>query len=164
MEISLLDKTLHNRNDFNCGHPCLNDWLLQKANQSSKKGLAATYVATATETPEKVLGYYALSMHQIDAENFPCNGYPRYIPVAMLGKLAVATDAQGQGIGVYLLMDALDQVYKISTKIGVAGICVQAIDTKAANFYAKYGFLPFHDEPLKLFMPMQTIKQLFSAS
>jgi hypothetical protein len=38
---------------------------------------------------------------------------------------------------------------------------VDAKDDGAARFYAREGFLPFPDRPLKLFMQMDTAAQLF---
>ena len=39
-------------------------------------------------------------------------------------------------------------------------VIVDAKDTTGVAFYLRYGFIPFPDQPLRLFLPMKTVAQL----
>ena len=77
----------------------------------------------------------------------------------LLGRLAVDTRFQGQGIGKTLLTDALSRACQISADLGVHAVEVLAIDTEAAKFYGKYGFLEL-DSPLHLVLPISSIQEV----
>jgi hypothetical protein len=48
------------------------------------------------------------------------------------------------------------------TQLGMKGnVVVDAIDEKAREFYQRYGFIDVPGHPNRLFIPMQTIAQLF---
>jgi GNAT superfamily N-acetyltransferase len=74
--------------------------------------------------------------------------------------LAVDRKAQGQGLGGVLLVEAIRRVAAVSTQVGIAGMFVDAIDGRAAAFYAKYGFVPLPGNPLRLFLPLKTLLQV----
>lgn len=63
-------------------------------------------------------------------------------------------------IGAHLLIDALKRCVLISDQIGINVVVVDAKDTKAAKFYNHYGFIEFPSNKLKLFMSINTIKEL----
>ncbi|HEY9701561.1 MAG TPA: GNAT family N-acetyltransferase, partial [Allocoleopsis sp.] len=89
-------------------------------------------------------------------------GIPTYpIPALLIGKLAVDKSAKGQGLGGELLVDALLRTVKISQEIGIFAVRVDAIDLKAKEFYLKYEFISFQDNPLSLFLPITTIIKEF---
>ena len=96
--------------------------------------MARTYVAVAG-TESQVLGYYAVSNHQVSYEDLPeeeAKGLPNVeIPVVLLGRLAVERSAQGQGLGEHLLFDALRRVSQVSQQIGIRAVEVDAIDDRA---------------------------------
>ncbi|WP_374669191.1 GNAT family N-acetyltransferase [Ramlibacter sp.] len=77
------------------------------------------------------------------------------IPGVRLGRLAVHQRYQGKRLGEIMLMDAIERVRRITEHAGVVCLFVDAIDDKAAQFYARYGFEAFQDEPLKLFLPVK---------
>ncbi len=43
---------------------------------------------------------------------------------------------------------------------GVYAVEVDALHESAAQFYARYGFVPLRDNPLHLYLPMRTTQQL----
>jgi len=112
----------------------------------------------------KVLGYYAISNHQVSYEALSedqAQGLPAIdIPVVLLGRLAVDKSIQGQGLGEYLLIDALRRANHISRHIGFRAVEVHAIDEDARRFYLKYGFVSLLDDQRHLFLPMQVIRKL----
>lgn len=154
-----------NREQFDCGYPVLNEYLKKYALQNHKKEIAKTIVATPLSEPLQIDGYYTASASSIDFEFFPPTyqkrlpAYP--LPVMLIGKLAVDTRVQGQGLGEELLVDALNRAVKASSEIGIFAVRVDAIDSKAQEFYLKYEFIRFQSQPLSLFLPIKTILEQF---
>ena len=153
----------HDRSQFDCGQEALNDWLKQRASQFDRRDLARTYVAVESGH-SSVLGYYAVSSHHVRFAELPdeeAKGLPRLdIPVMLLGRLAVDVRTQGQGLGSFLLIDALRRAQYLAETLGIRAVEVDAIDAAARSFYLKYGFVSLTDDANHLFLPMQTIRQL----
>ncbi|NJL23037.1 MAG: GNAT family N-acetyltransferase, partial [Leptolyngbyaceae cyanobacterium SM1_3_5] len=61
-----------------------------------------------------------------------------------------------------LFMDALHRVVAVSSEMAVMAVEVHAVDEAAQHFYLNYGFQPFLDAPLHLFLPLQTVERLFA--
>jgi GNAT superfamily N-acetyltransferase len=159
MTIQILSLTgNHNRKNFDCGRIELNLWLQQIARQHQEKGLSKTFVATLPETPEQILGYYALSLAELATHNLPKSWqtkFPRHIPAIRLGRLAVDKNYQKKGLGELLLMNAIEKAKFIHQQAGGIGLFVDAIDQQAAQYYLHYGFQAIPDNPLLLFFPIK---------
>jgi GNAT superfamily N-acetyltransferase len=151
----------HDRTAFSCGVEALDRYLKQQAGQDARKNAAAPFVLL--EQGSKIVkGYYTLSMTGIDVEGLPeeiARTLPRYpvAPAALLGRLAVDRGCRGQGLGGLLLADALKRLMR--SEIAWAAVVVDALDDTARAFYEHYGFIPFPDCPLKLFMLKKTVEQ-----
>ncbi|MBR8838984.1 MAG: GNAT family N-acetyltransferase [Stigonema ocellatum SAG 48.90 = DSM 106950] len=108
-----------------------------------------------------VAGYYSVSMAEIQRESLPENyrrGLPRYpLPAMRLGKLAVDKSMQGGGLGKRLLINCFHRSLRLSSEVGIFALTVDAINEQAKQFYLKYGFIPFEDNELSVFIPMKTI-------
>lgn len=159
-------RPVHNRADFTCGTESLDTYLHRYAGQDQRRNISRVFVITGDEQ-EIIAGYYTLSNFSIDLTEIPdeqVRGLPRHpeIPAALIGRLAVATAFQGQGLEEALLMDAMVQLIDKSGSIGIYAIIVDAIDENAAEFYAKYGFLRFPSRPDRLFLPIETAKKAFA--
>lgn len=155
----------HARESFSCGHAALDRYLRQQARQDAQNQVAAAFVAVAPPA-NQVLGYYSLSASSIKAVDLPpdmVKQLPRYplLPVTLLGRLAIDEACKGQGLGQFLLMDALYKSLQAATAIAAMAVVVDAKDATAAAFYQHYGFLPLTDSASRLFMPMKTIAALF---
>lgn len=161
--IEPFDKQRHDRTGFDCGLEALNDWLTTKISQYEKRDLARTYVLVAEGEPF-VKGYYSISNHTVVYEALPddqAKGLPQIdVPVVLIGRLAVDASVQAQGLGEFLLLDALRRAEYLASKIGVRAIEVDAIDESAKRFYQKYGFVSLADDPRHLFLPMKVIRKL----
>ena len=147
----------HDRQGFDCGRPELNDWLRQIAKQHQGKGLSRTFVAIQEEMPERICGYYALTLAEIEQCHLPetlRKKLSQRIPGIRLGRLAVDQRYQGKKLGELLLVDALMRAQRIHQEAGVVGLFVDAIDEHAAEFYRHFGFLPAPDNPLMLVFPV----------
>lgn len=155
----------YERDNFDCGYPVLNDYLKKYARQNHEKGIAKTFVAISQSQSLKIEGFYTVSASVIEFASLP-ESYqkrmPNYpIPAILIGKLAVDNSMKGQGLGRELLVNALFRTVKAAQEIGIFAVRVDAIDLSAKEFYLKYEFIPFQDQPLSLFLPMTTIYKLF---
>jgi len=164
-QISEILSSKHRKSEFSCGKEMLDNYLHKQANQDIKRKLSACFVVNDEET-NLIKGYYTLANNSIPQESIPSHiqkKLPRSyksIPTTLLGRLAIDSRFQGQGIGKLLLIDALKRSYEISKTIGSFAVVVDPIDQDAENFYTKYGFIKLHDSG-KMFLPMKTIIQLF---
>jgi ribosomal protein S18 acetylase RimI-like enzyme len=162
----------HDRSGFDCGVEALNLWLRQTALQHQAKGVSRTFVAVPSDTAAvkdyqaagygdiretSILGFFALASAFVLAEDLTpelAKRYPRQIPVTRLGRLAVRSDLQGQGLGRILLADAVTRSRNAALSVGSAGIFVDAKNDAAARFYTGYGFKACREQAHKLYLPM----------
>lgn len=165
MLVEPLGKT-HDRAAFSCGNPSLDQYLKERARQDARRYVAAPFVLVASPGEKELLGYYTLSSFAIDLSDLPPNtarklpSYPT-VPVTLLGRLAVEERHAGQGLGEFLLMDALRRSITQSSQIASVAVVVDAIDDSAARFYKHFNFVPFPERPTRLFLPMRTVAALF---
>ena len=159
MRIELL-AAHHNRDGFDCGDSALNQFLQRLAGQQQRKGLGKTYAALADDGVS-VVGFVTVSAGQVAATQLPPNlKLPRYpVPILRIGRLAVDTRHQGQGVGQDLLAFALRLALEFSQRIGLYAVVVDAKHEKAGAFYRRLGFMPTSDNPLCLFLPLATLQQ-----
>jgi GNAT superfamily N-acetyltransferase len=58
----------------------------------------------------------------------------------MLGRLAIEARHQGQHPGRSLLLDAMTRVLHAGELIGIRALLVHAVEERARNWYAQFGF------------------------
>jgi ribosomal protein S18 acetylase RimI-like enzyme len=147
----------HDRSAFASASPPLDAWLRQTAQQHQRRGLSRTFVAVLDDQPARILGYCALTACEALTEALPddlSRKLPRRIPAVRLGRLAVDTSVQGQGLGTLLLMDAIDRSQRVLEHIGIHALFVDAKDAAAAGFYRKFGFRALPDLESTLALPL----------
>lgn len=83
--------------------------------------------------------------------------YP-LVPAILLGRLAVSSAVEGKGVGKTLIADALIRAYELSGQVAAFAVIVDAIDENARSFYLRCGFIDMASVPMRLFIPMATIK------
>jgi len=154
----------HDRTGFRCGNPSLDDYLVRRAGQDARRGVAQIFVLEG-DSSSTVRAYYSLSMTGIEPQSIPDDlrdKLPRYdtFPGALIGRFAVALSEQGRGIGRLLLLDALHRVVAASVHVAAYAIVVDAIDDGATVFYRRHGFLPDPRNSRRLFMPVATARRL----
>jgi len=145
----------HALEEFDCGRPSLNDWLVRHARQAQGSGSAKTYVVA---DGSRVLGYYSLTVGQIDTLQAPepvrkgMGAYP--IPVVILARMAVAQEGQRRGIGVGMLQDVIRRTLAIAEQAGIRALLTHPIDEEASRFYLRFGFetSPIRDQQLLLLL------------
>jgi GNAT superfamily N-acetyltransferase len=136
-------QAVHRLDTFDCGKPALNEWLMRHARQAQGSGSAKTFVAA---DDDQVSGYFSLTVGQIDTMDAPeriRKGMGQYpVPVVILARLAVSRQAQGRGIGVGLLQNAMRRTLLIAEQAGIRAMLTHPIDEEAARFYRRFGFEP----------------------
>jgi GNAT superfamily N-acetyltransferase len=152
----------HDRATFDCGVPALNEYLRRYARQNHESGGAKTFVAVAPEARTIVLGYYTISPGAIAFAKAPATitrKLGRYdVPVFRLGRLAVSCAVQGRGLGGDLLLAAGERALAVAQEVGGVALAIDAKDERAAAWYERFGALRLLDDPLKLVLPLDTIR------
>jgi GNAT superfamily N-acetyltransferase len=158
MLVELLDSERHDRAAFSCGELSLDDYLRTRASQHHRDGIATTHVLVDPRKPGRILGYYTLSaaqLHLTDLQEADRKRLPRYpVPAVRMGRLAVASDAQGKGHGELLLGHATHRALALRDQLGVRVLLVDALHAKAAAFYRLYGFLETTAANGVLYLPL----------
>lgn len=152
----------HARSEFQNGVEPLDRYFRTQAGQDARKNVAAPFVLVLPDGT--IAGYYTLSATSVQLRELPARTVrklPRYplVPATLLGRLAVDRHHQGKGYGRFLLADALYRAAR--SEIASFAVIVDAKDENARRFYERESFLPFPDQPMKLFRPMADIRRLF---
>ena len=136
----------HVVNAFACGRKVIDEFLKRKALRCADRCELAVFAATMPQS-RICLGYYAL---QVGSDTVPESrehkksylGAGEYsaFPAVELKFLGVDETYQGQGLGKYLLMDAMDRVYDITQNAGLYAMTLQPLDPEATAFYERAGF------------------------
>ena len=155
----------HHRGDFDCGSDALNRYITTQARQEMDRGAAIVYVLVPSDRPARVAGFYSLSSTAVRISEWPESSrkkLPRYplVPATLIGRLAVDRAYRGLGLGERLLIDALRRSLTASRTVASVAVIVDAKDTSSVEFYLRYGFQPFPDQPSRLFLTMKTIAAL----
>lgn len=147
---------------FECRSAEQTDWLRHHARQAQAAGTAKVLVVTP-DTSDLVVAYYAWSMGSISIEDAPARvrkGAGRYLqPVALLARLGVSLEHEGQGLGAGLLADAIGRTAQLGVEIGCQGLLVHADTAEARDFYVHLipEFEPSPTDKLHLVVLMKDI-------
>ena len=151
---------LHNFKDFSCGEPSLDNYLRNWGVRNTQNDFSTTYVLCPRGTKE-VIGYYSLCASSIRSCRLPeVKSAPRNIPTVLLGRIALRHDFRGQGLGEILLIHVFRETLLVSTKISVWGLELDAINESVKQWYQNFGFMEIIDEPLHLYIEIETLRQL----
>lgn len=158
--IERLNKTIHDRSDFDCGESSLNDYLKFTARQHMDKGYAQVWVAVSEPGSPHIIGYYTLSTNALEPDQLPGKPSIKKVPVVLLGRLAVDNRYKSQKIGVRLLFHAQRSAFLLSRRVGIHALVVDALDEQAAAFYQKYDSEELTTGPLHLYKTIKDIAAL----
>lgn len=126
---------------FDSGNQLLDNWLKRNASQAQQSNTASVYLLLLGS---QIIGFYAIAMGSVSQGESTVRvrkgtgGHS--IPMAIIARLAVDRNFQGNGFGAALLKDAILRTLTASQSVACHGILVHAIDDSAADFYAKFGF------------------------
>ena len=146
----------HDRTEFTCGVEALDRYFREQAGQDVRRRATACFVARDIATG-RIAGYYTLAAGGILLAQMPvrlAKRLPRYpaVPVARLGRLAVALTYHGRKLGGALLWDAVERARR--SEVAVYALVVDAKDEQAENFYLHHGFVAFGDTGKTLILPL----------
>lgn len=167
LKIESLDGRKHIRSDFCCGKDSLDNYIYKQASQDLKRRVSTVFVLI--DDPElNVLAYYTLCSYNVDVtvlDEALAKNLPRYplLPATLLGRLAVDHRQKGRRCGELMLVDALKKSLNAATKVASLVVIAEALDEEAVNFYIKYGFHQFRQNPMKLYFPMKSVEALCQA-
>ena len=152
----------HDVSAFDCGSEAQTTWLRRVARTAQVARTAVVYVVTP-EGEDRVVGYYALAaafVAQADAPSPLLKAAGRTpVPVILLARLGVDLGAQGQGIGIALVKDAMIRAHQAAETVGARALLVHAESAMARDFYMHLAeFEPSPTEPLHLILPMADIE------
>jgi len=148
----------HDLSEFSCGKPSLDRWLQTRALSNQEKGFTAVLVV---HEANRVIGYYGLAPTAVIPSTLPrairTGQPPDPVPCLLLGQLATDRNWIGRGIGTGLLKHALQRCIMAAGLIGGRALIVNAVDSEAADFCKRRGFIPSKDDPLVLFRSIADI-------
>ena len=164
----------HDRAAFGSGVEQVDNFLKKTAGKLMKGGTARIFVATSpNDNPEEILGFYSINAHSVDYGDLH-NRYRRYalpdgkVPAAFIGMMGVTSSAQSQGLGGLLLADALKGAYIASYRVGTAMVLLDVLDcgnsadvARRQTLYNSFGFQCLPSHPLRMFLPVATIAQMY---
>jgi GNAT superfamily N-acetyltransferase len=147
----------HDRTAFRSGVDVLDRYLREFALQDMRRRVAGCFVALSDA--QAIVGFYTLAATGVTLDALPSDltkRLPRYplVPAVLIGRLAVAVEHQGQGLGRALIFDAAIRTDRL--RIGAFAIIVDAKDDRAAAFYRSNGFALIPGESRRLFVPVAT--------
>lgn len=168
--IEPLDPERHDRASFSCGVPQVDNFFKKTANKLARADNLRVFVMVGADGD--VIGFYALNAHAIDYRALPSK-YARTrpahgsIPAAFLSMIGVDRRHAGHGYGGDLLVDALLRIVRASEELGLAVVILDVLDdgepdlvARRLKLYQRYGFQPLPSNPLRLFLPPATVRQL----
>ncbi|MGE0210715.1 MAG: GNAT family N-acetyltransferase [Parvibaculaceae bacterium] len=171
--IEPLDPARHDRAAFSCGVEQVDNFFRKTANKLAEAGNLRVFVMTTADGA--VIGFYALNAHAVDYRDLPehfARTRPRHgsIPAAYLSMIGVDRRYAGKGFGGDLLADALMRIAGASERLGIAVVVLDILDdgnpeqvSRRRGLYERYGFMPLSANPLRMFLPVATIRKILGA-
>ncbi|HSX10526.1 MAG TPA: GNAT family N-acetyltransferase [Chlamydiales bacterium] len=160
--VPITEVTVGQCKGFSCGQELLDEYLKRYAKGNHRKGVGKTFVVLLEQ---HVVGFYTLSMGNIEFNSVPKSyqvGLPKYpIPIGRIGRLAVDSRQKGRGLGKFLLTSALHKIWDASQIVAAYGVVVDAKNSEAVTFYQHFGFIPFENQSLSLFLPLASLRECF---
>lgn len=152
----------HDRAGFTCGVEALDRYFQLQVNQDIRRNLAKCFVGIEIASGN-VAAYFTLASTGLSIGTFPdaiTRKLPRYpvVPAALIGRLAVASNYRGQGLGASLIADAIQRIE--ASFLGVFAIVVDAKNDTAKAFYERHSFVQLPGHATRLFLSLATAKKL----
>lgn len=148
----------HSVEEFDCGQPALDRFLVKFALTSQFSGASRTYVVLAHD---RVVGYHSLVVGEVayvDAPERLTKGMARHpVPIMLIARIAVDRAWQSKGIGAALLKDAMKRTIEAAEIAGIRALAVHAKDDSARQFYEHFNFIASPVEPLHLYMLLKDV-------
>jgi GNAT superfamily N-acetyltransferase len=170
LRIEPLDPARHDRAAFSCGVAQVDNFFQKTANKLAQAGNLRVYVAVAPDGG--LVGFYAINAHTVAYADLP----PRYartrpahgsIPAAFIAMIGRDRRYTGQGHGATLLVDALQRIAAAADLLEIAVAMLDVLDcgdpdrvARRLAMYQGFGFQPLPSQPMRLFLPVATVRAL----
>ena len=121
-----------------------------------------------------MIGFYSINAHAVGYEDLhssyartrPAHGS---IPAAFIAMIGRDQRYRNQGFGSDLLVDALTRIARASDAIGISVVMLDVFDCgdpervrRRQALYEGFGFMPLPSRPLRLFLPIATVRGLLA--
>lgn len=155
----------HDRTAFRSGVEALDRYFRERVTQDVRRRVSNCFVLLDAE--KQIAGYYtfaATSLPLVELPDSLLRRLPRYpsVPAGLIGRLAVDRRYQRQGLGSFLIVDAVARALR--SEPAIYALVVDAKDENAAAFYVRLGFQRFRDHTNRLFVPIAEIAKRLSMS
>ena len=170
--IEPFDPARHNRTAFSCGIEQVDNYFRKTANKLARADNVRLFVMA--DPAGQVIGFYAIDAHAVAYEDLP----PRYararpahgnIPAAYISMIGRDQRFRGGGYGGDLLVDALRRIAKAADMLGIAVVMLDVLDcgdpervAQRKALYEAYGFMALPSNPLRMFLPLATVRMLLA--
>jgi GNAT superfamily N-acetyltransferase len=152
----------HDTTQFSSANESLDSWLDRIALQAGFSQTSRTFVICDDDQPQIVIGYYSIASASLAAadalDRIKAGSGRQPIPAVVLARLAVDSKWQGQGLGSFLVLDAVKRVARLQNELGIRAILVHAIDEDTKSFYLKLGFKSAKFNPRLMMALLKDIK------
>jgi len=145
----------------------MNLFLSRFAVKHAKLGLSRTLVlpeASSSSDKKFIAAYYTLAASTVFQQEIPAGqSLPRYpLPVALLARLAIDIQNQGNRLGEKTLIYALRHAVRLCDEgLPAYGLVLDVLDEEALRFYQRFDFFHcFTDDPMRLFVPMTVLRKI----
>jgi GNAT superfamily N-acetyltransferase len=165
-----LDVARHDRSTFESGVAQVDNFFRQTAAKLTRAANLRTFVLDGGQG--KVLGFYAQNASAIAYRDLPAR-YARTrpghgeIPAVFISMIGVDRRVQGRGLGRDLLVDSLWRIAEAERSVGIALVLIDVLDcgdavqvARRKDFYLRHGFAELPGQPLRLFLPIATLREL----
>ena len=166
-----LDKSVHDRDSFDCGEIALNKFMQKYAAKHMEAGISTTMLLPASialpNGKYPICAFYTIAPSSIARETLPTSlkrKLPHYpVPVFLIAQMAVHSNCKGRGLGKITLTNALKYLWDINSYMRAYAVIVDCLKRNADSFYSQYGFetLCIDGGKARMFLPMQTVGMLF---
>ena len=151
------------RSAFCSGVDVLDRYFREQVTQDIRRRVSNCFVLLDPEN--KIAGYYtfaAASIPLLDLPDSLARRLPRYpsLPAGLIGRLAVDSRYQRQGLGALLVVDAVARALRAEPAI--YALIVDAKDDQASAFYSRLGFHRLASQAKRLFIPVSEMAKRIS--
>lgn len=170
--IKPFDPASHDRTAFSCGIKQVDNFFTKTANKLARADNLRVFVML--DAKGTMIGFYALNAHAVDYQDLPARfakSRPGHgmIPAAYISMIGVDSRFQGKGFGGDLLADCLSRLARVADDLGTAIVMLDVLDCgdpvvveKRKALCLGYGFAPLPSNPLRLFLPIATVRTLIA--
>jgi GNAT superfamily N-acetyltransferase len=150
-------------NRFDCGNADINSFAVNKAHKWAEQGRSRVFAGHLGDAPMG-LGFYSLSFSTEEGNKLGSRGAQLYkddrVSIVYLNYLAVRQTYQGEGLGTFMLMDALTRAFRVSKDVAFYGVGLRSLNDKTTAFYERFGFGKIEPHEPMMLLPIWTLKDL----